>query len=193
MVMTPIELFKVWYSEEQKIGHTGVLSPCCLSTIGTDGFPNARFVSLKEIQNDCFIVTGTMSSRKGTEIEKNNKVALTFWWDATRKHIRVQGTATRINDDDADRFFYRRDRDSQIVSVVSRQGAELHDLEKLEMKYHEFERSYQDTLIQRPVDFGGYAISPVRIELMEFKETRFHIRTVYELNNGTWNHKYLQP
>lgn len=68
---------------------------CCMSTIGIDGFPNARFVSLKEIRNDQFVITGTLSSRKGKELAHNNKVALTFWWPQTQHQVRVQGILSR--------------------------------------------------------------------------------------------------
>ena len=40
------------------------LTHACLSTEGLNGFPNARFVSLKEIRNEEFVVTGTLTSRK---------------------------------------------------------------------------------------------------------------------------------
>ncbi|GEM_PF-1955281 len=46
---------------------------CCMSTIGIDGFPNARFVLLKKIR----------------------KVALTFWWSQTQHQVRVQGILSR--------------------------------------------------------------------------------------------------
>lgn len=45
--MNPIELFKEWQTEEQVKGNVKHRTACCLSTIGLDGFPNARYVSLK--------------------------------------------------------------------------------------------------------------------------------------------------
>jgi|SRR5436190_11926105 len=191
--MTPLDLFTTWYSEELTKSAVKIPSACCLSTIGTDGFPNARFVSLKEIQNGCFIVTGTISSRKGMEIDRCDKVALTFWWTGTHRQVRVQGIATRINNSDADRFFSERGRDSQVVSIVSRQSEETGNLKKLENDYEDLVRTHNGGPLKRPENFGGYAISPLKIELMEFKETRFHVRTLYELSNGIWQSKQLQP
>jgi hypothetical protein len=42
--MTPIQLFSKWFDEELKRTTVRIPTACCLSTIGIDGFPNARFV-----------------------------------------------------------------------------------------------------------------------------------------------------
>jgi pyridoxamine 5'-phosphate oxidase len=117
--MKAIENFNTWFNEELKLTKASIPTACCLSTIGTDGFPNARFVSLKAVMGETFIVTGTLASRKGTEINKTNKVALTFWWPETARQVRIQGSAAQISDKLADQFFAERNRDSQIVSIVS--------------------------------------------------------------------------
>ncbi|MBO9593645.1 MAG: hypothetical protein J7599_12125 [Niabella sp.] len=46
---------------------------------------------------------------------------------------------------------------------------------------------------KRPENWGGYAISPVRIELMIFSATRLHDRNYFEMRNGRWVHQKLQP
>jgi pyridoxamine 5'-phosphate oxidase len=65
MKMTPIEIFNQWFNEELKLTTVRIPTACCLSTIGIDNYPNSRFVSLKGIIEDNFIVTGTITSRKG--------------------------------------------------------------------------------------------------------------------------------
>ncbi len=47
--------------------------------------------------------------------------------------------------------------------------------------------------ITRPENWGGYFIEPIRIEFMEFKQTRFHHRTLYESTEKQWTVKQLQP
>lgn len=68
--MEPIEIFKKWFEEELKLSKVRIPDAVCLSTIGLDNFSNASFVSLKEIIENLFIVTGPINSRKGIEIEK---------------------------------------------------------------------------------------------------------------------------
>lgn len=191
--MTPIQLFSEWFEEEQKLATVRIPSACCLSTIGEDGFPNARFVSLKEITENSFIVTGPLTSRKGIEISQTNRVALTFWWTETERQVRIQGNATNIAEQLADKLFADRDRDSQIVSIVSDQGQEIENIETLNKKYEYIEVSFENKPLTRPKSWSGFSIEPIRIEFLEFKPTRFHNRKLYELTNGQWSMKQLQP
>ena len=189
----PIELFQQWYSKEEELTTVRITSACCLSTLGTDGFPNARFLALKGVSSGAFVVTGNLSSRKGVELNDCSKVALTFWWPITERQVRIQGLAHRISDEVADNFFADRSRESQIVSIVSRQGEELTSLQVLTKKYEEFDASHDGQELERPANWGGYAISPVRIEFLEFNESRFHQRLLFEIRNGYWELKRLQP
>jgi pyridoxamine 5'-phosphate oxidase len=157
--MTPIQLFINWFAEEQKLTTVRIPSACCLSTIGADGFPNARFVSLKEATENSFIITGPLMSRKGIEISKANKVALTFWWTETERQVRIQGNATQIVEQLADKYFAERDRDSQIVSIISKQGQEIKNIETLTKKYESVELSFANKLLARPENWGGYSIA----------------------------------
>lgn len=193
MEMNPIEYFAGWFKEELNLTKIRIPTACCLSTIGTDGFPNARFVSLKDIVENQFIVTGTLTSRKGIEIKATNKVALTFWWHETARQVRIQGFAMLISTHLADKYFAARKRDSQIVSIVSEQGQTLNNFETLNKKYETIESSLSNKPLTRPENWGGYSIDPFRIEFLEFKSTRFHDRILYELVNEEWTVKQLQP
>ena len=193
MEITPIENFNQWFEEELKLTKLSIPTACCLSTIGTDNYPNARFVSLKGIVENRFIIAGTTTSRKGIEINSINKVALTFWWTETQRQVRIQGNATTLNHRLADKYFRERNRDSQIVSIVSNQGEVLKDMEGLNKKYQDIEATFSNQHLTRPENWSGYAIKPIRIEFLEFKPTRFHNRRLYELTNGQWTFKELQP
>src|SRR5215212_7345014 len=144
MGITPIEYFNNCLNEERNLAKARIPTACCLTTIGTDGYPNARFVSLKEIIENNFIITGTLTSRKGIEININNKVALTFWWTETERQVRIQGNATIISEKLADKYFAERNRDSQIVSIVSEQGQDLINMETLNNKYQNIEAQFSN-------------------------------------------------
>jgi pyridoxamine 5'-phosphate oxidase len=193
MEMTPIEHFNMWFKEELKSTKVRIPNACCLSTIGIDGFPNARFVSLKDVFENNFIVTGPLTSRKGIEIKATNKVALTFWWTETERQVRIQGNATEITAKLADKYFSERNRDSQIVSIVSDQGQIIGSAELLTKEYEEMEVKFPNNPPTRPQNWGGYLIAPIRIEFLEFKPSRFHDRMLYELTNKQWTMKPLQP
>ena len=187
----PLQLFSEWFHEEITLTKVQIPSAVCLSTNGIDSFPNARFVSFKELRNDAFIITGPLNSRKGTEIESNAKVALTFWWTETERQIRIKGVATKISEQLADNYFNERDTYSQAVSLICEQGKEIDNLELLEKQVAE--KIAEKTKITRPENWGGYDITPLRIEFMEFKKNRFHDRKLYEKENDTWILRQIQP
>ncbi|GLU45370.1 pyridoxal 5'-phosphate synthase [Allomuricauda sp. NBRC 101325] len=188
---SPIEIFEEWFKEELHLTEVRIPTAVCLSTHGTDEFPNARFVSLKEIINDAFIITGPLNSLKGIEIARDNHVALTFWWTETERQIRVQGIARKISEKLADKYFHERDLNSKIVSSICEQGKETKDRKLLEQEMQQ--RASSKEMVDRPKNWGGYSIDPVRMEFMEFRETRFHDRKLFELENGKWRGKQIQP
>ena len=191
--MTHIQIFNQWFNDELKLTKVRIPSACCLSTIGSDNYPNARFVSLKEIVEDNFVVTGPLTSRKGIEINLINNVALTFWWTETERQVRIQGNATTIGDKLANKYFSERNRNSQIVSMVSHQGQPITDIEALHQRYNDVKTSFSDQPLKRPEYWGGFSIAPIRIEFLEFKPSRFHNRRLYQLINGEWKQTELQP
>ena len=148
----PIEAFREWYSEQLARSASLIPTACCLSTIGLDGYPNARFVSLKE----------------------------------------VAGDAARISAADANRYFADRDKDTQIISLVSHQGQPVHDTDAIRQHIRDAEKLYAATPVPRPGNWSGFAIQPVRIELMEFRASRFHERRMFE-KVGEWVCVRLQP
>lgn len=191
--MNPLEKFKVWYNEETQKSTVRIPSACCLSSLGLDGYPNARMVSLKDIRQDRFVITGPMSSRKGKELLANPKASLIFWWTATERQIRVQGEAFQIEDNLADCYFKDRNKASQIVSKISHQGDEIDDIAELMTLFKQQKTEYTNSEIKRPNNWSGFYIVPKRIEFMEFNENRFHYRELFTRLNNTWEKVMLQP
>lgn len=191
--MTPFQLFQQWHADEARQSNAEVPSACCLSTIGLDGYPNARFVDLKEATDDGFIITTSLQSRKALEIKESSKVALVFWWSHHERQVRIQGDGYPVPDADADRYFSERHRTAQLISIVSRQGAAIDNIETLQQEFKNKEAALQGSAIPRPDDWGGFLIKPIRIEFMQFRASRFHERTLFTKEKGGWTKQLLQP
>ncbi len=191
--MNPLVLFEKWFSEEKKFNNLKLPSACCLSTTGLDGYPNSRFVSLKEIANDSFVITGPLNSRKGSEIENSPKAALSFWWISTERQIRIQGDVSKISNPNAKIYFEQRNRDSKIVSSVFEQGQKVQSIAHLQKHFEKQKEELENKEIKRPENWGGIYIKPIRIEFMEFKNSRLHERKLYEQVNNEWKMTILQP
>jgi pyridoxamine 5'-phosphate oxidase len=191
--MNPLLLFEKWFNEEKKVSDLKLPAACCLSTIGLDGYPNSRFVSLKEVSNESFIITGPLNSKKGVEVENSPKASLSFWWTSTERQIRIQGDVSKISRSNAKLYFEQRNRDSQIVSTVFEQGKQIQSIALLQKEFEEQKEELENKEIHCPENWGGIYIKPVRIEFMEFKKSRLHVRTLYELVNNEWEMTILQP
>lgn len=194
-VMEPIPLFTEWYTYELSHSKLSIPSACVLSTNGLDGYPNARTVSLKEVTGDGFIITGSIDSLKGKEIENNNAVAVTFWMAVTEKQVRIQGNAYPISEELANKYFNERDEDARLTAMIFEQGKQASSYTALQEQFKIAKVKYANSEIKlnKPKQWGGYLIKPIRMEFMEFKQDRLHHRQLYTIEKNEWIMQVLQP
>ncbi|WP_298759593.1 pyridoxal 5'-phosphate synthase [uncultured Psychroserpens sp.] len=191
--MDPLEKFKQWHTEYIKNTTTKLPYACCLASIGSDGYPNSRFVSLKEIKEHKFVITGSLTSRKGLELLANPKASLTFWWPETQQQIRIQGDTSQIDHTLANTYFKGRHKEAQIVSHICQQGIEIDNITDLTSLFEKKKIEYKNADVPKPNDWSGFYIDPKRIEFMEFKSNRFHYRELYTKEQNGWSKVILQP
>lgn len=189
----PFELFDDWYKEQLNSSCAKIPSACCFTTIGEDGFPNSRFVSLKEVRNESFVITGPLNSRKGKDVKENPKVSIAFWWNETERQVRIQGKAERMEDAESVNYFSNRNKASKIVSTIFEQGKPIESLEELTTRFENGKLKYENSPIKKPKEWSGFYIKPVRIEFMQFMKTRLHKRILFRRSTMEWEKVYLQP
>jgi len=189
VTQNPLDQLTEWLSAASTTG-LRIPNACVLSTLGLDGFPNARSVAIKEVTATHVVVTGPTGSRKGRELDADARCAITVWWDSLGRQVRIQGTAAPLDAATAHAIFAERSRESRIVANVSSQGEPLRP-GALEAAYAAAFASGIDP--QMPDAWGGWAIEPHRIEFMAFSDERFHRRTLWERGNGEWVSTALQP
>lgn len=187
----PVNRFRQWLAHARNA--EDFTEACCLSTIGLDGWPNARYVALKDVTRRGFVVAGPLDSRKGQELQRIPRAALTFWWPEVSQQVRIQGEARPIDGPAADRIFAQRDRSAQLLAWASRQGRPLTSNRDLEARLRHFDERFRDGSIQRPPTWGGFCIDPIRIEFLAFREDRMHERVEYHRQAGVWVEERLQP
>ena len=188
----PIKQFEAWYEAMLAQSDTDIPSACCLSTHGLDGYPNARFVSLKAIREGKFLIAGPMHARKGQEMKLHPKAALTFWWAEAGQQVRVQGDVTFVEEQEAKALFEARSRDSRIVSLIANQGETIQATEALETAFLAKKESLENDPIPLPTGWGAVLIDPVRIEFLTFRENRLHVRELFE-KEVEWSKSILAP
>ncbi|MFZ5940945.1 MAG: pyridoxamine 5'-phosphate oxidase [Bacteroidota bacterium] len=189
----PLKLFSEWLStalsREQHEANAMVLS-----TVGNDGSPSSRVVLLKEVEENRFIFFTSYLSRKGREIAHNRQVALLFFWPATERQVRITGTAEKIPVPKSEEYFRTRPYESRIGAHVSRQSEVIGGREWLEDREKLLKTQYPEgTDIPLPENWGGYAVSPQRIEFWQGRAGRLHDRIEYRRTGESWEHYRLSP
>lgn len=189
--LRPLEFVDEWLTDARRAG-LNQPSACCLSTIGSDGGPDARFVDVKRVTNDGFVFATHLGSAKALDIARDARVALTFWWDDLGRQVRVRGLAEPVATAVADELFAARSLDAQIVSSISEQSAELADPATLATAIDAV-RNDAVQAVPRPSAWGGYVVRPSTIEFLLFSETRVHERLLFERERDAWRARWLQP
>ncbi len=193
MTPNPVDLFLEWYKTATQNSPLNHPKAVCVSTVNASGEPEARFVALKEVSGAGFVFCTAFDSPKGLELADNPNVALTFWWDHIERQVRVSGTAARISDEEADRYFQGRRKDAQLTSLVSEQSQPLEQLERLEKRLQEVEAQFEGQEVPRPENWGGYCVKPKRLEFLKFKADRLHERMLFTYDVNGWIKQLLQP
>src|SRR5215475_8192553 len=188
----PISQFKKWFDEAARSEQPDA-EAMTLSTTTPDGRVAARVVLLKGCDERGFVFFTNYESRKSREMMSNPHVALTFYWHALHRQVRIEGVAERVELDESEEYFQTRPRGSQIGAWASPQSEEIGDREELERKVDEIEARFKDRPINCPPFWGGFRVRPERIEFWQGRESRLHDRILYTLRGNEWRISRLAP
>jgi pyridoxamine 5'-phosphate oxidase len=188
----PLEVFLTWYAEAEKAGAPFV-DAFALATADESGRPSVRYVLFKGLVDGTLRFVTNFESRKGRELERNPSAALAFFWPATGRQIRMEGTVARASDADADRYFEKRDRVTQLGAWASAQSRPIATRAELEAELDRREREFAGAPVPRPRHWGMLAFTPAVVELWMSGEYRLHDRFRYERAGATWRVERLAP
>lgn len=188
----PLLQFRVWLDEaiDSEVHEVNAM---CLSTLGLNGFPNARIVLLKELDHG-FVFFTNYESEKGQEIKANPKASLTFFWPELERQVRIMGSIEKVSAKESDAYFLSRPKGSQIGAWTSPQSTTLADRDELNRRLEEMEMRFSTEPLIRPEFWGGYRLLPFKIEFWQGRPNRLHDRICYEKeSNGSWKISRLAP
>lgn len=188
----PERQFDTWFANTV-LGECDEPNAFTLSTIAS-GRPRGRIVLLKGIQAGQFIFYTNYESAKGSELEQNSHVAMTFLWLPLQRQVRIEGTIQKVDPHLSDEYFQKRPRGSQIGAIASPQSRKVSSRKELEELFNAAERTFTDkTELPRPPHWGGYGIVPNYFEFWQGRDNRMHDRIVYEKSQNGWNLTRLAP
>ena len=189
----PIDLFKDWY-ELAKKSEPNDPNALALGTADEKGVPTVRMVLLKDFGDNGFVFFTNMNSVKSTAIKKNPKAAMCFHWKSLLRQIRINGTVTKIKDEEADKYYLSRSYGSKVGAWVSNQSSILDSRKTLSDALDNFKEKFpEDNKLNRPSYWSGWRLIPNEIEFWLDGQNRIHERLKYLKRNRSWKKVLLYP
>lgn len=186
----PLDLLGAWFAEAVRVG---VREPygLTLATVDAAGRASSRVVAVKRCDRTGLVFGTSAASAKARDLAANPWAAGNLWWRETLQQVSCGGRVRRETDALSDALFLRRPPEARAVASVSTQSATLESEAELRAAYQE--ALVSERPIERPAAWGAYRLVPERIEFWHGRPDRFHRRLLYELVDGTWLRRRLQP
>ena len=186
----PITLFQQWLY--QAITYSNDANAFVLSTVNSNGVPSSRVLLLRDATEKGFSFFTNYSSRKSQEIEVNPNVCMNFFWPEMERQVRINGSISRLSEQESDDYFNSRPYESRIGAWCSPQSQVIESREVLENKIQELKKKYPNE-VPRPENWGGYTIVPNEIEFWQGRASRLHDRFLYKKEGENWTINRLAP
>ncbi len=188
----PFPKMEAWLQEAIDLG---VIEPTAIivATVDADGQPSTRTVLLKELKDGKVIFYSNYESRKGKQIETNPRVSVTFLWHQLERQIHIEGVCTKVAPEVSDAYFAQRSYKSQVGARISPQSRPIPNRTFIVTAFAKESLKY-GFKVPRPDNWGGFEVTPHRVEFWQGRPSRLHDRFLYQLQEGgAWSLERLAP
>jgi pyridoxamine 5'-phosphate oxidase len=184
---TPQQAFTLWLNDAiaQDIKEPHAMT---LSTVDANGFPDARVLILKNVDDRGWHFASKADSPKGTQIAASPKVALTFYWPELGRQIRIRGRAAELSAEESAADFLERPLGSRASAVASLQSERMDETVDLGGKIADAQALIEENPGYVSSLWRLYAVAPETVEFWQGATDRLHRRLRFEKHgeNGQW-------
>jgi pyridoxamine 5'-phosphate oxidase len=190
--LNPLDQFTVWFDE---MTGSRLTEPTAfvLATADKSGKPSARALLLKGFDERGFVFYTNYESRKGNELEENNRAAMLFFWPELERQIRIEGFTEKLTKEESEKYFRTRPFKSKLGAWASDQSTVIKGRITIVMKFIKYMLKFHSGDIPIPPYWGGYILKPGNFEFWQGRANRLHDRVCYRKENDTWIIERLSP
>ena len=189
----PLSFFSRWLQEAID---SNVEEPTAVivGTVSPEGRPSTRTVLLKGLHDGKFIFYTNYESRKGKHLAQNPYISLSFVWHELERQVHIEGVATKVPSEESDEYFQKRPYKSRIGARISPQSQPIASRMQLIRAFVREVARWIGKEVERPDNWGGYAVTPTRMEFWQGRPNRLPDRFLYTLKtDGKWEINRLSP
>jgi pyridoxamine 5'-phosphate oxidase len=165
-----------------------------LSTVDPVGRPAARVLILKNLVDGTWQFASGATSRKGKHLANTPWAALTFYWPALGRQVRVRGQVSVADAEDSLWDYLARSPGARAAALLGNQSEPLASQEERDRALAEATgRITRDPGLVAP-DWTLYSLAADEVEFWQGDNQRRHTRLCYTATgDGTWERQLLWP
>nr|WP_240163275.1 pyridoxal 5'-phosphate synthase [Mycolicibacterium sphagni] len=188
----PISLFVAWLKSAVD---AGVPEPhaMTISTVDAQGMPRARVLILKAVDDRGWHFAVSSVSQKGRDLAAHPVAALTFYWPALVRQVRVVGTVVSDGAAASADDFHARPSGSRAMALTLRQSQPMPDMGELDTEITKAHHRLGAEPDYVPHEWTSYAVRPAEVEFWEGSPDRRHRRLAYTRVGTGWERTQLWP
>jgi len=189
----PRELFLRWLTVALDAG-VPEAHAATLSTVDKDGFPDARLLIIKDVTDDCgFKIATSDESAKGRQLLHTPNCALTFYWSALARSVRVRGIAQRASAAESAEDFLARHPQARTIALAGTQSSVIASDTARDQALTQAKAALEANPVAVSAHWAVWTIVPNSVEFWQGEPNRDHQRVRYTRAGTMWDKQRLWP